>query len=175
MPQNEAAEALVTLLEGVRAGEVSIGDAAARLQKLPYENLGFARVDHHRALRQGFPEVIYCPGKEPGHAAAIADSLAKAGGGFLATRAEEGHVKAILEAVPGAVFHRQARIVELAAKRAPLGRVAVCTAGTADIPVAEEAAVTAAACGCEVLRVYDVGVAGIHRLFARLPEIQTTR
>ena len=161
------------LLNDVKNGALSVADAAEKLKTLPYENLGFARVDHHRQLRQGFPEVIFCQGKTPEQAAAIAESIAGSEGGVLASRADQTHFDAIRKRLPDAVYHDAARIVTV--ERRPLprrGRVAVCTAGTADIPVAEEAAVTAEMFGCRVDRIFDVGVAGIHRLFDRLPLIR---
>lgn len=161
------------LLNDVKNGALSVADAAEKLKTLPYENLGFARVDHHRQLRQGFPEVIFCQGKTPEQAAAIAESIAGSEGGVLASRADAAHFEAIRKRLPDAVYHDTARIVTV--ERRPLprsGRVAVCTAGTADIPVAEEAAVTAEMFGCRVDRIFDVGVAGIHRLFDRLPLIR---
>lgn len=162
-----------TLLEKVRSGEISVAQAAEQLKTLPYENLGFARVDHHRKLRQGFPEVIFCQGKTPEQAAAIAQSLARSEGSVLASRAAPAHFEAIRALLPDAVYHKEARIVTVQRRPlAPKGRVAVCTGGTADIPVAEEAAVTAEMFGCRVDRIFDVGVAGIHRLFDRLPLIR---
>ena len=161
------------LLNDVKDGVLSVTDAAEKLKTLPYEDLGFARVDHHRQLRQGFPEVIFCQGKTPEQAARIAQSIVGSEGGVLASRADKAHYEAIRALLPDAVYHDTARIVTV--ERRPLprrGRVAVCTAGTADIPVAEEAAITAEMFGCRVDRIFDVGVAGIHRLFDRLPLIR---
>lgn len=160
---------LRALLEAVRDGSVPVTQAMEQLKTLPYDNLGFARVDHHRALRQGFPEVIFCAGKTPEQAAEIARNLADAGQNVLATRADETHFAAIRERLPDAVYNKAARIVSyMQTAPRPLGTIAVCTGGTADIPVAEEAAVTAEVFGCKVDRLYDVGVAGIHRLLDRL-------
>ena len=161
------------LLEDVKSGALPIGEALEKLKGLPYENLGFARVDHHRQLRQGFPEVIFCQGKTPEQAALIAQNLAKDGGNVLASRADEAHFAAIRALLPAAEYHGAARMVTVTNR--PLekrGLVAVCTGGTADIPVAEEAALTAEAFGCQVDRIFDVGVAGIHRLFDRLEQIR---
>ncbi|MDR3552039.1 MAG: nickel pincer cofactor biosynthesis protein LarB [Clostridia bacterium] len=164
---------IMELLEGVKAGDITVADAAEHLKSLPYEDIGFANIDHHRALRQGFAEVIFCQGKQPGQIAQIAQRLAAAGENVLATRADEAAYGAVKALLPGAVYHRDARIIELVCAQVPKkGCVAVVSAGTADIPVAEEAAVTAEACGCNVSRVYDVGVAGIHRLFAKLDKIK---
>lgn len=161
------------LLRRVQRGETGVEEAMESLKTLPYDNLGFARVDHHRALRQGFPEVIFCPGKKPEQIAKIADNIAARGENVYATRADETAFNAVRAVLPDAVYHADARIIEV--QRQPVGQkglVAVCTAGTADIPVAEEAAVTCEACGSKVERIFDVGVAGIHRLFDRLPEIR---
>lgn len=161
------------LLRRVRSGEIGIGEALEALKTLPYDNLGFARVDHHRALRQGFPEVIFCPGKKPEQIASIARNIVSRGENVFATRADETAFAAVRDALPDAVYHRDARIVEVRRREVPQkGLVAVCTAGTADIPVAEEAAVTCEAHGARVDRIFDVGVAGIHRLFDRLPQIR---
>jgi NCAIR mutase (PurE)-related protein len=161
------------LLEDVKNGALPIDEALEKLKGLPYENLGFARVDHHRQLRQGFPEVIFCQGKTPEQAALIAQNLAKDGGNVLATRADEAHYAAIRALLPDAIYSPAARVVTVTAKAIEKrGLVAVCTAGTADIPVAEEAALTAEAFGCNVERIFDVGIAGIHRLFDRLEQIR---
>lgn len=160
---------LQSILEAVQAGTLPVEQALEQLKSLPYDDLGFARVDRHRALRQGFPEVIFCAGKTPEQAAAIAQNLAQAGQNVLATRAEPAHFAAIRALLPDAAYNRSARAVTcLQTPPRALGSVAVCTGGTADIPVAEEAAATAEAFGCRVSRLYDVGVAGIHRLFDKL-------
>jgi NCAIR mutase (PurE)-related protein len=165
---------LKSLLEDVKSGSLEIDSALEKLKTLPYENLGFARVDHHRQLRQGLPEVIFCQGKTPEQAALIAQSLARDGGSVMASRAEPAHYDAIRALLPAAVYSPAARIVTVTAANPPekRGLIAVCTAGTADIPVAEEAALTAEAFGCNVERIFDVGVAGIHRLFDRLESIR---
>ncbi len=161
------------LLRAVAAGELSVDDAVERLKHLPYANLGFARVDTHRALRAGFPEVIFCQGKTPAQAAAIAARIAETGAAVLATRATREICEAIREECPGARYHEEARVVVVPGETAsePRGRVLVLSAGTADIPVAEEAAVVAETIGCHVERVYDVGVAGLHRLLDKLDAI----
>lgn len=163
-----------SLLEQVQRGELSVEQAAEKLKTLPYDNLGFARVDHHRKLRSGFPEVIYCQSKTPEQVAKIAQNLVERGSNVLGTRADETAYQAVLELLPQAVYNKAARTIIVTVEQVkPIGSVAVCTAGTADIPVAEEAAVTAEAFGCEVLRIFDVGVAGIHRLFDRLEQIRS--
>lgn len=161
------------VLEAVKNGELSIDQAQEKLKTLPYDDMGFARVDHHRKLRTGFAEVIFCQGKTPEQAAAIAADLARDGDNVLGTRAAKEHFAAIKKVLPGAVYNEAARAV-IYTQNPPemIGTVAVCTAGTADIPVAEEAAVTAEAFGCGVSRIFDVGVAGIHRLFDRLDLIR---
>jgi pyridinium-3,5-biscarboxylic acid mononucleotide synthase len=155
------------LLEAVKTGKVSIEQALDRLQVLPYENLEFARVDHQRYLRRGFPEVIYCPGKTVEQITAIFGRLAKSGGTVLATRAESDTYKTLKLKFPEATYHERARAIVLQGKEKvkPVGSVVVVTAGTADLPVAEEAALTAELIGSRVEKLYDVGVSGIHRLF----------
>jgi len=161
---------LKALLESTAAGDVSPDEALARLRSLPFEDLGFAKVDHHRALRSGFPEAIFCAGKTPGQVVEIVGRMRDQGTNVLATRCDDAVVAAVLEAHPEAVHHEAARVVTLAVSPPePLdGYVAVVCAGTSDIPVAEEAAVTCETVGNAVERVYDVGVAGIHRVLGRL-------
>jgi NCAIR mutase (PurE)-related protein len=165
---------LEELLRAVAAGELSVDDAVERLKHLPYADLGFARVDTHRALRTGFPEVIFCEGKTPAQAAAIAGRIADTGAAVLATRATREAYDAIREKCPEARYHEEGRVVVVPAEKPAQkrGRVLVLSAGTADIPVAEEAAVVAETMGCNVERVYDVGVAGLHRLLDKLELIQ---
>jgi len=158
---------LQELLAAVREGSLSVDQALERLQVLPYENLGFARIDHHRHLRRGFPEVIFCPGKTVEQVTAIFGRLAKTGGTVLATRAEPEVFEAVRAMHPEAEYYREARAVVIHGeeKPEPAGCIAIVSAGTADQPVAEEAALTAELVGGRVERLYDVGVAGIHRLF----------
>ena len=155
-----------TLLNHVKSGKLSIEDALEKLRGLPFEDLGFAKVDHHRALRTGFPEVVYCAGKTPRQAAEIVARLAAHNQVVIATRAAPEHYQAMADRFPKAVYHEVARVVVVGRpKRAARSKlVAVVSAGTADLPVAEEAAVVAEAMGRKVERLYDVGVAGIHRL-----------
>jgi len=156
------------LLENVQEGEMDIEDALARLRGFPYEDLGFARLDSHRSLRKGFPEVIFCPGKTPEQVVQIVERIRVREGRVLAARANPEVAEAIQQAFPDAVYHTAARIVTLgeAAPQTGRGTILVVSAGTADIPVAEEAGVTAEMMGSAVERLYDVGVAGIHRLFS---------
>lgn len=155
------------MLAAVQGGKLEIEEAIERLQFLPYENLQFARVDHHRHLRRGFPEVIYCPGKTVEQIATIFKRLASTGDTVLATRAGEDAYEVIKDIIPDVCFYREARALVLHGRerKTPVGSVAVISAGTADLPVAEEAALTAELIGSRVERLYDVGVAGIHRLF----------
>jgi hypothetical protein len=158
---------LSRLLREVRAGRIPVDEAVARLRDLPFEDLGFAKVDHHRALRKGFPEVIYCEGKTAGQVVQIARRIAEREQVVLATRCSPETYAALAESLSGATYHEQARLAVVGRPRrvsSRSGPVAVVTAGTADVPVAEEAAVTAESMGCRVERIYDVGVAGLHRL-----------
>jgi len=155
------------LLGKVADGSMPIESALASLSQEPSESLGFATIDHHRALRQGFPEVVYGAGKTTEQLVAIAQRIADRGDGVLITRVAPESVAPLLEALPGAESNALARTVRVRAAQ-PLatarGSVLVVTAGTSDLPVAEEAAVTADAMGCVAERLTDVGVAGIHRL-----------
>jgi NCAIR mutase (PurE)-related protein len=161
-------EAMRTLLEQVAAGAMAPDAAVHRLKRLDVEDLGFARLDHHRALRKGFPEVIYAPGKTPAQVAAIAERIAATGQTVLATRCEPAHHEAVAAQLPDAVYHSVSRCIVIERDRPPAadGRIVVATGGTSDIPVAEEAALTAGLTGSDVDRLWDVGVAGIHRLLA---------
>ena len=142
--------------------------AAGRLATLPFEDLGHTRVDHHRSLRTGLPEVIYAAGKTPEQTAAIFDALAADGVDVLATRADAATAEAVLARQPAAVYNPTARTLALrqSAEHASQGHIAVLCAGTSDLPVAEEAATTAETFGTRVTRLYDVGVAGVHRILA---------
>ena len=157
-----------TLLGEVASGTVPVSDALRRLQSLDTADLGFARIDRHRAMRRGFPEVIFAEGKSPDQVAAIALALYESGSPVLATRCATDAADAVATAIPSASYHAIARCV--IAVPTPIkpaaGRVVVATGGTTDIPVAEEAALTAELTGVTVDRLWDVGVAGIHRLLA---------
>ena len=159
---------LAQLLKQVQGGTLSIPDALNQLRRLPFEDLGFASVDHHRSLRQGFPEVILCEGKTAAQILAIAKKLVNSQGPFLATRVDPAIAKRLTRLHKKTVYHEMARIVAIADPIRKLeGRVVIVTAGTSDIPVAEEARVTAEVMGSRVETLYDVGVAGIHRLLER--------
>lgn len=170
-------EELQSLLEGVQSKTVSIEAALQALKQLPYQDLGFAKVDHHRELRQGYPEVIYCAGKTPQQVREIMELMLKRGNNILGTRATEEMYKEVLDLTDQFVFHPLARTITLKQKPTSLtdSYIAVVTGGTSDIPVAEEAAITAEIFGNQVKRIYDVGVAGIHRLFAHLEDIRGAR
>jgi len=161
------AQWLRDLLEGVEGGQVSIEDALSRLRGFPYEDLGFARLDTHRTLRKGFPEVIFCPGKTAEQIVRIMERVREREGRVLAARATPEVAEVVQQAFPDVEYHTAARMLVLggAAPQSGQGKVLVVSAGTADIPVADEAAVTAQTLGSPVERLYDVGVARIHRLF----------
>ena len=171
-------ERILELLQRVAAGAASPADAYTRLAWLPVEEVGhgesgdgvFARLDHHRGLRLGFPEVVFCPGKSVAQAVDICTQLARQDGRFLATRADAGMRAALASAFPSSTVNEVARTVFFSRdEQTPdprRGTVLVATAGTADLPVAEEASVTASALGNPVERLYDVGVAGLHRLLS---------
>ena len=172
---------LRALLSGVHRGDVSPESAADRLldawRRLPFEDLGYARVDHHRALRQGFPEVVFGAGKTPEQVAAIADRIAASGYDLLVTRTSPAAWEAVRRVLPDAEFHEVPRIIVRRAHtgRPPEGLVLVASAGTSDIPVAEEAALTAEVMGSRVDRLYDVGVAGLHRLLEARERLSAAR
>jgi len=157
---------LKDLLSRVRKGKVSLEEALRHLKDLPYKDIGFARVDSHRALRCGFPEVIFCQGKTPQQVVAIARQIIKGKGDLLATRADKKIYQAVLKEFPEARYHESARAITVkrSTRRPRKGLILVVTAGTSDIPVAEEARVAAELMGNRVEALYDVGVAGIHRL-----------
>jgi NCAIR mutase (PurE)-related protein len=167
--------ALRALVAQIEAGEVDADDAVARLRRLPFADLGFARVDHHRDLRSGMAEAVYAPGKTPEQCAAIVDELlsTEAGGPVLLTRADEHQVKAALaRRDDGVVRTGQPHTVWWRGASARTERVALVTAGTSDLPVAEEAAATLEAMGLPPTRVTDAGVAGLHRLLASVDVVQ---
>jgi NCAIR mutase (PurE)-related protein len=167
---------LTRLLDDVRAGRTPVAKALQRLRTLPYEDLGFASVDHHRALRQGFPEVIFCEGKTRTQVVSIARGLLKHAGTVLATRVDPDIARALRRLDRRAVYHEAARVVTI--MKRPVrrsGDVLIVTAGTADIPVAEEARLTAEIMGSRVETLYDVGVAGIHRVLGRHSRLTAAR
>lgn len=168
-------ESLIHLLEAVRDGRLRPDSAADALASEPVADLGFAQLDLHRELRQGFPEVVLCEGKRTEHAIAIIERLAADAGRVLATRVSPELAERVRERIPAAQHHELARciVIESEPPAKAGGTVLVVTAGTADLPVAEEAAVTAAAMGNPVERLYDVGVAGIHRLLAKADRLRS--
>ena len=161
----------------MRKGKLTPDDAVARLRHMPFEDIGFAKVDHHRALRSGMPEVILGQGKTPSQVAEIFVRLAKHGRNVLATRANEKQFAAVKKKIRDAEYHTLARAIVLQRdpKKYGKGIVAVVSAGTSDIPVAEEAVITAEIMGNEVEHYYDVGVAGIHRLLANREALARAR
>lgn len=171
---NMEKEKLRQLLEEVQRGRVTIGDALDKLKALPYENLVFARVDNHRALRNGFPEVVFCQGKTEEQVVAVVKALVDSGQTVLATRAGRSVYEAVRAWHDGVEYSETGRVLVIRnGEPVPSGgKVLVITAGTADLPVAEEAAVTAGVMGNDVQRLYDVGVAGIHRLLDHLDALQ---
>lgn len=169
-------EGVVRLLRHVRQGRVTVEQALERLRSLPFEDLGFASLDHHRSLRQGFPEVVLCEGKTTAQVVSIVGALLKKRGPLLATRADPALARAIRRLDRRARYHRDARIVAIHdPRRARRGHVLIVTAGTADVSVAEEARVTAEVMGSHVESLYDVGVAGLHRLLGRKERLFTAR
>ncbi len=161
------------LLEAVKGQEISVEEAMERLKDLPYEELPYAKVDHHRQLRTGFPEVVFGLGKTPEQMAEIFAVLFGKHRKALATRATQEQFAAVRARVPQAEYDAVSRTITAAEQPwEEIGRVAVCCGGTADLPVAEEAVVTARMCGAAVERFYDIGVSGIHRLLVALPEIR---
>jgi pyridinium-3,5-biscarboxylic acid mononucleotide synthase len=171
------ADSIRTLFEQVRSGKLSPDDAVNRLRHLPFEDLGFAKVDHHRALRAGMPEVVFGERKTPAQVGQIFARLAKQGGNVLTTRATTEQFKAVKKRVRGAEYRELARAIVLQRDKSKYGKgiIAVVSAGTSDIPVAEEAVVTAEVMGNDVEHFYDVGVAGIHRLLANREALTRAR
>ncbi len=169
------ADDLKVLLEAIRSGSVSIDDGLEKLRHLPFESTGYANIDHHRALRCGVPEVIFCPGKTKEQVAEIFAKLAAHKHNVLATRADEDIYEAVAARTAGVEYEKAARAIVL--RQEPVetgsGHIALVTAGTGDIPVAEEARVTAELLNQPVRCIYDVGVAGIHRLLNHCREIQS--
>lgn len=164
---------LRALISAVAKGKKSVEQAMAELKSLPYEDLGFAKLDHHRHLRRGFPEVVFCESKTSEQVVAIVDAMVVRECNVLATRVSPEIFEAVRATHKKAVYNQEARTMTILIR--PIGRrkgnVTVMSAGTSDIPVAEEAAVTSEMMGCRLQRIYDVGVAGIHRLFDKQDDI----
>ena len=167
---------IASLLTEVKDGRLTIEEAVQRLRHLPFEDVGFAKIDHHRHLRCGFPEVIYCPGKTEKQVAGIFEKLAKTGHNVIATRADRVLFDDVvrLTTLTGLRYEREARMIVLEQKpvESPVGNIIIVTAGTADMPVAEEARVTAHMLGQKVEVVCDVGVAGLHRLLGHVEQLR---
>ena len=158
-------EAVKALLEDLQAGRIGVDAAIQKLRGLPYEDLRFAKIDHHRALRGGAPEAVFCPGKTPAQVVAIVSRLAEHHANILATRADQAVVVAVADAGLPHAYHAEARLLVVRPEPGEgQGLIVVAAAGTADLPVAEESALVAEALGNRVERVYDCGVAGLHRL-----------
>jgi NCAIR mutase (PurE)-related protein len=168
---------LLEFLTAVQQGKITPEDGLKRLTHLPYEDLDFAKIDHHRALRTGMPEVIYAAGKTDGQVLEIFAHMAAKGGNVLATRVTPAAAEKVRAQIPGAVHHAAARTLMLRQQDpAPLpGPLAIVCAGTSDLPVAEEAAATAELMGNTVVRIHDVGVAGLHRLLAQRETLTSAR
>jgi len=171
------AEKLKKILEGVQSNELTPEDALKQLRDLPFKDLGHTKIDNHRALRTGYPEVIFCQGKSPQQVMEIVRYMAGEKVNILATRANREHYDAVRAETPSAQYNETARCITLqtVTPDTPETSIAVLTAGTSDMPVAEEAALTAEIFGNKVDRYFDVGVAGIHRLYNNLDEIRTAR
>jgi NCAIR mutase (PurE)-related protein len=166
------------LLNSVKSGKTSIDEAMLQLKSLPFEDLGFARVDHHRSLRKGFPEVIWGEGKTSGQILKIMKQLKKKGQNILITRLDNRKAMAIQKVFPKSLYHPRSKVLTYLTHRLELkgkGMILVITAGTTDIPVGEEAAITAQFMGNRVETLYDVGVAGIHRLLSERPRLEAAR
>jgi len=163
-------ESLRQLLENVKSGQIDIDSALKELKKLPFEDLGFAKVDHHRNIRNGYPEVVYCQGKTVEQIKAIVQRLMERDNNIMATRADSQVYEGIKEITDDVTYYETARIVVIKRREVLITEkiITVVTGGTSDMPVAEEAAVTAEILGNKVERLYDVGVAGIHRLLANI-------
>ena len=177
MSHDQVREVLTDLEEG----SLSVSDAARRIgeivRRAPFEDLGFARVDHHRPARKGFPEVVFGPGKTPAQIAAIAERIVAAGDHLLVTRTDDTAFDAVRRMVPDAEFHPAARAITRRSATEPTGRgvILIATAGTSDLPVAEEARVVAELLGNRVDSLYDVGIAGLHRMLAEQERLGSAR
>ena len=165
-------DSLKRLLDDVAGGRTGVDEAVERLRTLPFEDTGYARIDHHRELRRGFPEVIFCEGKTPDQITGIATKIIEHGSDLLATRCSPEQFEAVSSSIEGAVYHEDGRLFAVRQSDPDeKGFVAVVAGGTSDMPVSEEAALTAQYLGCRVGRFYDVGVAGLHRLLSSWDDI----
>ena len=162
------------LLNQIKDNKISVEEAESILKRQPFEELGFAKLDSHRQLRQGFAEVVFCSGKKDEHLLDIFCRLFEMNGEVLGTRASEHQYEIIATKIPQAKFDSLSGIIRIEKEdKEKIGKIVVCSAGTADIPVAEEAAITAEFFGNNVERIYDIGVSGLHRLLSRLEDIQS--
>lgn len=160
------------ILEKTKNGELSLEEGAAQIKKNQFEDLGYAKLDHNRKERSGNAEVVFCQGKPDHYLTTIFERILENNGEVLGTRASKEQYELVRKSIPDISYHEVARILKWEKKKDRVGNIAVCTGGTADIPVAEEAAQTAEFFGSKVERIYDVGVAGIHRLFAHQDKIE---
>ena len=165
---------LTKILEEIRQGSRSIESVVELLKNYPYAELGFAKIDHHRELRTGYPEIIYCAGKTVNQVEKIFSHMSNFENNIIGTRASFEMFESVKNILPDAIYYETARIISIKKKvpEKPISLIGVITAGTSDMPVAEEAAITAELLGNDVVRIYDAGVSGIHRLFDKLGEIQ---
>ena len=166
---------IIQLLESVQSGKLPVSEALEQLKSLPYDDLGFAKIDTHRAIRRGFPEVIYCEGKTTEQVSEIVKQMMKNNSVILAMRASEDVYKAVKKIALKVAYHSEARAIVVGEKPKPRykGLILVVSAGTADMPVAEEAAITAEVMGNRVQRLYDAGVAGVHRLLGNKDKLDS--
>lgn len=171
------AQELENLLNEIKKGTRTVEEALEVLKTFPYTDLGFARIDHHREIRTGYPEIIYCAGKTSEQVKEIFRVMIKKESNVIGTRASKEMYEEVKSISPDAIFYEVAKIISVQNRKPETQpeKIAVITAGTSDIPVAEEAAVTAELLGNEVLRIYDAGVAGIHRLVDKLPAIRSCK
>ena len=170
-------EGLKKILEELSEGKINVDDAIEELKYFPFSDLGFARIDHHREIRTGYPEIVFCEGKTIEQVRDIFKHISDTGQNVIGTRASKDQFSAVHSIAPEALWHEEARIISIIREKHKIADspIAVITAGTSDIPVAEEAAVTCELLGNRVTRIYDAGVAGIHRLLDQLPEIKKCR
>jgi NCAIR mutase (PurE)-related protein len=168
-------EYLTKLLSKVQSGELEIDTAIEKLKDLPFEDIDFCKVDHHRAIRQGVPEVIFCKGKAPEHTAKIFERLIAVNPIVIGTKADSAAFEEVKKITPNAVYHSLAQIITVGDIDAipKKGNILIVTAGTADIPIADEAYIVSLALGNNTERLYDIGVSGIHRLFASMEKLHS--
>ena len=160
------------VLNQLKDGKISVEEAERFFKRQPYEELGYAKLDTHREIRSGFPEVIYCSGKPDEYLISIYQKMYQENGEVFGTRASEHQFELVKKVIPSVEYDKVSRILKVEKEKKRIGKIAVCSAGTADIPVAEEAAQTAEYFGAKVDRIFDVGVSGIHRLLSKVEAIQ---